>query len=104
MWLLQEEAVERSLLGRLVHPQVEVVTLEDGQLLKEVRQALEAGALDELLLEVEERSLDLALRAGSIGDAGPWLDAVMTAQLQELRVPAEMRWPGVEHERFGVVD
>jgi hypothetical protein len=87
-----------------VDAQVQILTFEHCQLLQEVVQRGELGAFDELLLQVEERSLDLALRPGTVRLTRGRSDAIVAAQLQELRVPAEVRWVGVQYEGFGVID
>lgn len=55
-----------------------------------MREAGPGAALDELLLQVEERLLHLALRLGSPYLAGARLHAIVAHQLEELRVPAEV--------------
>src|SRR5919199_6513309 len=98
------EAIDGSLLGGGVDAQVQVVTLECRQLLQEMRQRSEARTFDELLLQVEEGAFDLPLRARSIRLTRRGPEPVMATQLQELRVPAEVAWLGVQHERLGVID
>ena len=104
MGRLRREAVERALLRGTVHPGIQVVLLERRQLLQEVREGRKAPTLEELLLQVEERPFHLALGLCPVRLAGPRLHPVVAAQLQELRVPAEVGQVGVEHERLGVID
>src|SRR6476620_12139277 len=96
--MLLGEAIDGPLQGRTVHPHIEVLLLEAVQLLEEVQKRVEAGAFDEVLLQVEEWPLDLAFGAGAVRPAGARLEPVVAAQLQELRVPAEVDRVGVEHE------
>src|SRR5688572_25517536 len=92
------EAVDRPLLGGGVNAQVQILPFEGRQLLQEVVQRGELGAFDELLLQVEEWSLHFALRPGAVWLTRRRSDAVVTAQLEELRIPAEVSWVSVEHE------
>src|SRR5437764_7720857 len=81
MRLLACEAIDRSLLRGGVDTQVQVVTLKCCELLDEVRQRGEARALDELLLQIEERALDLALGARPVRLTCRRSDPIVATQL-----------------------
>src|SRR5690242_2780888 len=87
-----------------MNAQVQIVALECGQFLQEVGKRGELSAFDEVLLQVEEGPFNLPLRSGAIRLARRWSNSIVAAQLQELRVPPELTWLGVQHERFGVID
>jgi len=79
--LLGGEALERRLLGGGVDAHIEIIALEGGQLSREVGEGPEAVALDEVLVEVEERALDLALGPGAANLAGAQLEPVVTVSI-----------------------
>src|SRR4030066_184732 len=58
-----------------MHQHIQLLGLEAGQLPAEVGEAREGVALDEVLLQVEEGPLHLALAAGPAPRAGDWLSA-----------------------------
>jgi len=70
----------------------------------EVKQRRERATFEELLLQIEEGSLDLALGLRAIRPTRAGLHTVVAAQLQELWVPSEVVGIGVGDQGPSVVD
>jgi len=96
--------VQGSLARRGVHDQVELVGHERGQRTAESVEVRPGVALDEVLFEVEEGPLDLALRLRPARLARHRLNAVVTAQFQKMVVPGEAGGVGRGHQGPVVVD
>ena len=98
------KAVDGALLGGGVYSHVQVVGLEASQLAMQIQKRSERAASDELLLQVEEGPLDLALGLGAVRLARSGLHAIVPAQLEELRVPPELIGVGIGDQRSCAID
>jgi hypothetical protein len=79
--LLGESLVDHPVGGR-VHARIGD-RIQMTELLIQVVEIAEHAAEEEVLADVAERPLDLALRFGPIGPAGPRLKAVMSGEVDE---------------------
>jgi hypothetical protein len=70
-------------MGRGVHPRIGDRIQPMAQLTVEVVKIAEDPAEEEVLADVSERPLDLALGLGPIGPAGTRLEAIMASEIDE---------------------
>src|SRR5918994_3680026 len=83
LWLLGIECLGDDALGRAVDPDVGDGVEPVDQLAIQIVEIAKAAAEEEVLPDIAEGSLDLALGFGPIRTTGPRLEAIMRGQRQE---------------------